>query len=277
MAHTDHTSALPDPSPTDQPSHVADPPANARASGADAARPALWRQLAGGAAIAGVIGLCGALGFYVGTIGRSDTPAAAVDASGTVASSDAAPTRAEFGDTPAPADVRALADWVVANRDHGQRTFAIVDKSNPAVYVFAPHGRLVGKAPALVGLAVGDESVPGIGDKPVDKVLPHERTTPAGRFVAAPGSNHTGEEVIWVDYGAAVSMHSVRALVAEERRLERLASPNPAEHRISYGCINLPHEFFKNVAQPAFSQAGGIIYVMPETRPWQTIVAASAR
>jgi hypothetical protein len=72
-------------------------------------------------------------------------------------------------------------------------------------------------------------------------------------------------------------MHSVRALVAEERRLERLASPNPAEHRISYGCINLPHEFFKTVAQPAFAQAGGVIYVLPETRPWQTIVAAAAR
>ena len=238
----------------------------------------VWKQLAGGAAIAGVIGLCGALGFYAGTLGRSEAPvAASVDAPPPDTHSAAAPIRADFGDTRAPADVRALADWVVANRDHGQRTFAIVDKSDPSVYVFAAQGRLLGKAPALVGLAVGDDSVPGIGDKPVHQVLPHERTTPAGRFVTAPGRNHTGEEVIWVDYGAAVSMHSVRALVAEERRLERLASPIPGEHRISYGCINLPHEFFKSVAQPAFSQAGGIVYVLPETRPWQTIVAAAAR
>ena len=269
MADIDDTAAAP--APAEAAGHSAAP-------GATAAPAPLWKQIAGGAAIAGVIGLCGALGFYAGTMGRSEAPAAAaVDATEKVSPPAAALARADFGDTPAPADVRALADWVVAHRDHGQRTFAIVDKSNPAVYVFAPHGRLLGKAPALVGLAVGDESVPGIGEKPVAKVLPHERTTPAGRFVTAPGRNLGGEEVIWVDYGAAVSMHSVRALVAEERRLERLASSNPAEHRISYGCINLPHEFFKSVAQPAFSQPGGVIYVLPETRPWQTIVAAAAR
>ncbi|HEX2542250.1 MAG TPA: hypothetical protein VHM00_14350 [Caldimonas sp.] len=233
----------------------------------------LWKRVASGTAVVGVVALCGALGYYAGTAGRGEAPAATAQQ----AAPPALPTRADFGGTAASADVRALADWVVANRDHGQRSFAIVDKSNPSVYVFGPDGRLAGKAPALVGLAVGDESVPGIGDRPIEKVKPHERTTPAGRFVTAPGQNLTGEEVIWVDYHAAVSMHSVRALVAEERRLERLASPIPAEHRISYGCINLPHEFFKTVAQPAFSQPGGIIYVLPETRPWQTIVAATAR
>lgn len=247
-----------------------------RAGGPDRAAGAapLWKRVASGAAIAGVVGLCGALGFYAGTLGRDGSALATAPAASPAA---VAATRADFGATAAPASVRELADWVVANRDHGQRTFAIVDKSNPAVYVFGPDGRLAGKAPALVGLAVGDDSVPGIGTRPIDQVRPHERTTPAGRFVAAPGQNTTGEEVIWVDYDAAVSMHSVRALVAEERRLERLASPIPAEHRISYGCINLPHEFFKSVAQPAFAQAGGIIYVLPETRPWQTIVASAAR
>ncbi len=269
MADLDDTSAAPPP----------DPPPGGPAPSADrAGRPAhaaaaapLWKRLAGGAAIVGVVGLCGALGFYAGTPGRGESAVAGASPVSVAA------TRADFGATAAPASVRELADWVVANRDHGQRTFAIVDKSNPAVYVFGPEGRLVGKAPALVGLAVGDDTVPGIGTRPIDQVRPHERTTPAGRFVAAPGQNTTGEEVIWVDYDAAVSMHSVRALVAEERRLERLASPIPAEHRISYGCINLPHEFFRSVAQPAFAQAGGIIYVLPETRPWQTIVASAAR
>jgi hypothetical protein len=230
-----------------------------------------WKRLAGGIAIAAVVGSCGFLGYHAGTPGRGDASVA------TSPVAAPAPTRADFGATTAPSDVRALADWVVAHRDHGQRAFAIVDKSNPAVYVFGPEGRLVGKAPALVGLAVGDDTVPGIGDRPLNQVQPHERTTPAGRFVSAPGQNLQGEEIIWIDYDAAVSMHSVRTGVAEERRLERLASPVPAEHRISYGCINLPHEFFKTVAQPAFAQAGGIVYVLPETRPWQTIVAASSR
>ena len=176
------------------------------------------------------------------------------------------PRNADFGNAVARADVRRLADWVVASADHGQRPFAIVDKTQARVYVFAPTGRLVGASPVLLGLARGDDSVPGIGDKPLAAVRPEERTTPAGRFVAEPGENLHGEHVIWVDYDAAVSMHSVRANVKSERRLERLESPDPAEHRISWGCINLPAAFFANVAWPSLGADGGIIYVLPETR-----------
>jgi hypothetical protein len=240
----------------------------------DATAP-LWKRVAAHAAIVAAVGACGGLGWYVGKVGLSKD--ALSPATATAVEPAAVATTPDFAGTPASADVRALADWILANGDHGRRPFAIVDKSQARVFVFGGGGRLMGAAPILLGLAVGDDSVPGIGERPVEKVLPHERTTPAGRFVAAPGRNHTGEEVVWVDYGAAVSMHSVRALVAEERRMERLASANPAEHRISYGCINLPHEFFKGVAQPAFGQAGGIVYVLPETRPWQTIVAAASR
>ena len=272
MADIDDTAVAPSPDPAGRDDLTN---AAARRPATSSAAP-LWQRIAGGAAIAGVVGLCGALGFAVGKMGRGEAPSVSVQEATTqlAAAPAAAPARADFGGTPAPADVRSLADWVVAHGDHGRRAFAVVDKTDPSVYVFSPDGRLLGKAPALVGLAVGDESVPGIGERPIHQVRPHERTTPAGRFVTAPGTNLTGEEVIWVDYGAAVSMHSVRALVAEERRLERLASPVAAEHRISYGCINLPHEFFKSVAQPAFSQPGGVIYVLPETRPWQTIVVA---
>lgn len=185
--------------------------------------------------------------------------------------STAVTPHADFGTTDASADAHALADRVVAAQDHGDRPFAIIDKVAATLFVFDAAGRLTGSSPILLGLAPGDDSVPGIGDRPIAAIRPEERTTPAGRFVAKPGLNTGGESVVWVDYDAAVSMHSVRALVASERRLERLASPDPKEHRISYGCVNVPDAFFKTVAQPAFSTAGGVIYVLPETRPWQTV------
>jgi hypothetical protein len=186
----------------------------------------------------------------------------------------ARPRSADFGAVSPSADVRRVADWVVTSADHGGRPFALVDKVQASVYVFAPTGHLVGASPVLLGFARGDDSEPGIGDKAIAAIRPEERTTPAGRFVAQPGRNSGGEKVIWVDYNAAVSMHSVRATVASERRLQRLGSPDPAEHRISWGCINLPAAFFASVAWPSFGANGGVIYVLPETRPLTDVFPA---
>ena len=118
----------------------------------------------------------------------------------------------------------------------------------------------------LLGYAAGDDSVAGIGQRPIAEVRPEERTTPAGRFVARSGKNAGMEDVVWVDYGAAVSMHRVRATNPAERRLERLASPGVDDNRISYGCINMPPEFFEQVLWPRFGGKSGIVYVMPEQK-----------
>jgi len=214
--------------------------------------------------------VCGGAAVYVAEV-RPPTDAVVA---GTVASPRALPRSADFGDVLVAADVRRVADWVVASADHGQRSFALVDKAQARLYVFAPTGRLIGASPVLLGLARGDDSEPGIGEKPIGEIRPEERTTPAGRFRSEPGKNLGGENVVWVDYDAAVSMHSVRANVASERRLERLASPDPAEHRISYGCINVPAAFFASVAWPSFAAGGGVIYVLPETRPLADVFPA---
>ena len=103
----------------------------------------------------------------------------------------------------------------------------------------------------------------------------HERTTPAGRFVGEPGRNTNGEDIVWVDYDAAVSMHRVRVHEKTERRLERLASPTTADNRISYGCINLPVEFYEGVLQPAFNQRYGVIYVLPEVKAAREVFKAA--
>lgn len=173
---------------------------------------------------------------------------------------------AEFGNEPASAEARHVAHWALYSGDHGERSVVVVDKKDARVFVFAPDGTLIGATPALLGSAHGDHTVPGVGDKPIAQVLPEERTTPAGRFIAQRGMNTNNEDVVWVDYDAAVSMHRVRANVKSERRLERLASATAADNRISYGCINLPKAFYEQVLSPAVQQHGAVIYVLPETR-----------
>jgi hypothetical protein len=181
---------------------------------------------------------------------------------------------ADFRDEQPSADARLVADWVVYTRDNKKHAFVVVDKKDARVYVFAPDGKLKESAPALMGAARGDDSFPGIGDKPLAQVRPEEKTTPAGRFVAEPGRNANDEDIVWVDYDAAVSMHRIRPLVARERRLERLATLTTDDNRISFGCINLPVTFYEDVLSPTVQKLGAIVYVLPEVKSLQEVFGA---
>lgn len=189
------------------------------------------------------------------------------------------PKRAQFERESASHDARQVADWVVdAGDNHAGDSrglpFVIVDKKDAKVFVFDALGRLRGAAPALLGAARGDDAVPGIGDRELSSIRPEEKTTPAGRFVAALGGNMRGEDVLWVDYNTATSMHRVLTTNPKERRLQRLATPTPLDNRISYGCINIPAKFYEDVVRPAFTGTYGIVYVLPETRPAREVFAS---
>ncbi len=166
----------------------------------------------------------------------------------------------------ASAEARHVGDWVAHSRDNRGMPFVIVDKVDSRVFVFDAQGRLLGAAPALLGLARGDDSSPGIGQRKMSTIGPDERTTPAGRFVASLAKSLQGDEILWVDYDAAIALHRVIATAPKERRLQRLASHAPLERRITYGCINVPVKFFDDVVLPAFRGSAGIVYVLPETR-----------
>ena len=183
------------------------------------------------------------------------------------------PKRANFEREHKSRDAQHVADWVVDSGDNRGMPFAIIDKIDAKVFVFDSDGRLRGAAPVLLGVARGDYAVPDIGDRKLSDIRPEERTTPAGRFVASLGCNLHGKDVLWVDYNGAVSMHRVVTNNPKERRLQRLASPKPLDHRISYGCINVPVKFFNDVVSPAFTGTYGIVYVLPETRSINEIFA----
>ncbi|MDP9902249.1 L,D-transpeptidase [Variovorax ginsengisoli] len=160
-----------------------------------------------------------------------------------------------------------LAQAAVAAGDNKGNAFAVIDKTRARVSVYDANGRLMGSSAVLLGLARGDDSVPGIGERKMADIRPEERTTPAGRFDSEPGRNLQGEDIVWVDYDAAISMHRVRTANKADRRLERLATPSVADNRISYGCINVPATFYDRYIKPALGDTRGVVYVLPETMP----------
>jgi hypothetical protein len=169
--------------------------------------------------------------------------------------------------TPDPAaKVPDFAAQVVASRDNQGLPFVVVDKQQATVWVFAARGALLGSSPALLGLAVGDATVPGIGQRKLESIRPEERTTPAGRFPSVLGRNLAGQEVVWVDYDSGVSLHRMIAGTLAERRAQRLATPKPGDNRVTFGCINVPVAFFNGLVLPTVRPRGSVVYVLPETR-----------
>ena len=81
--------------------------------------------------------------------------------------------------------------------------------------------------------------------------------------MSEPGVGLQGEDIVWVDYDTAVSIHRVRTANKADRRL---ATPTTADNRISYGCVNVPVAFYDAFIKPALGAAPAIVYVMPETR-----------
>jgi hypothetical protein len=181
---------------------------------------------------------------------------------------------ADFGREQVSTEARHIADWVMHSGDNAGLPFVIVDKANARVFVFRVDGQLRGAAAALLGLAIGDDSVPGIGERPMSAIRPDERTTPAGRFVASLGQNFDGKDILWIDYEAAISMHRVVTSNVKERRAHRLASASTLDNRVSYGCINVPVDFYERVVRPAFAGTDGIVYVLPETRSARSVFAS---
>ena len=175
--------------------------------------------------------------------------------------------QADFRQESSSPEARALADWVMQSGDNTNLPFLVIDKVQARVYVFDREGQLRGASGALLGSALGDDSVPGIGERKLSTIRPHERTTAAGRFVSYLDRDIHGQEVLWVDYDSALSLHRIVTSNLKERRSQRLASPSPLDNRITYGCINVSVEFYEGVVSPLLQRTQAIVYILPETRP----------
>lgn len=154
------------------------------------------------------------------------------------------------------------------------RPFAIVDKRLATLSVYAADGRLVGRAPALLGLTPGDQEAPSARGKAPEALTQQERTTPAGRFEAQPGRNLHGERIVWFDYDANLAIHRLRPAPASQRRPERLASAHLQDRRITLGCVVVDPAFFDQVVLPTLGGGKSLVYILPEREP---VLAAAGK
>lgn len=177
------------------------------------------------------------------------------------------PQHADFAGEPASAEARRVADWIVGSNDNRDLPFLVVDKINAKLFLFNPDGAIRAATPVLLGLARGDVSPPGIGDLPLSRIKPADRITPAGRFIAAKGRNLAGQDIVWVDYAAAISLHRATdakpGLTARSRR-DRLSTQTVQDNRISHGCINVSVKFYDRFIRTTFAETMAIVYILPE-------------
>lgn len=162
---------------------------------------------------------------------------------------------------------------VAADQQDG-RPFAIVDKRQATLSVHAADGRLLGRAPVLLGLTPGDVEPASARGKDPSALGVHERVTPAGRFEAQPGHNLSGERIVWFDYAANLAIHRLRPAPASQQRPERLASPRVEDRRITLGCVAVDPAFFDAVVLPVLGSARSLVYVLPEREP---VLAGAAK
>lgn len=174
---------------------------------------------------------------------------------------------ADFGDTAASANVRRMADWIVERDNNTGRPFVIADKANGLIYVFRKDGELNHRAPALFGKELGDLSGGRLALEGGKKV------TPSGRFEMVPDVDPEGELGSTLDLagseigGSSIAIHRLYLGDPKEQRQQRLASNDPTQRRISYGCINVSAELMEKVMNPTFGgETGGAIYILPETK-----------
>jgi hypothetical protein len=227
-------------------------------------------KLKPGAAIAA------ALTILIGTAASAQDPAAAAN---TTTSPDVPvlPMDSAAEQTPQPvADATVLTNWVIATHDNGDRPFMVIDKASAELFVYDSSGQPLGQAPVLLGIAKGDDSTPEVGDRELSHIPVKDRTTPAGRFIAKMGPATGHKQVLWVDYGSAISLHPVITSNAKEHRLRRLQSPTAADNRITFGCINVPRDFYKSVVEPLFPDKSttGVVYVLPDTKSVKEVFAS---
>jgi hypothetical protein len=184
--------------------------------------------------------------------------------------------RGDFGEFPSSPQTRRVADWVLRTGDHEGRPFLIIDKRTATITLFEVTGGATAAAPVLLGIAKGDQFEPGSAAKDMYDTFLEERITPAGRFTAQRGIDDKGKDVLWIHYDAGIALHTVLDMPGERRR-ERLASPSPDDNRISYGCVNVPTEFYEQIVRPAFEKGSGIVYVLPETQSAMSLLEARMR
>ena len=122
----------------------------------------------------------------------------------------------------------------------------IADKSDGNIYLWKNESKTLFKAPALFGKTYSDF----FSQAEYDSGKVTGFITPAGTFAATKMySTYMSNYILAFVYGKkyVLAIHPVVIGKTDQRRLERLNSPEGGDNRITNGCINVPAEFFYTV------------------------------
>lgn len=154
-------------------------------------------------------------------------------------------------------EVQQVARWAVDSLDHAGLPFVVIDKARARLFAFDPQGRLRGSTPVLLGVSHDDGPAPP--------------ATPAGRFVADCGLSAHSDGIVWVGAGTALSLHGIPSNAAPGRGLQRLASANAQDKRISDGSLlHVAGAFYRDHLSPLRTQPS-VAYVLPEALSWEEV------
>ena len=181
----------------------------------------------------------------------------------------AIPDATEMVVDPTPQAARIL-NWVTGAADNKALPYVVLDKAAARIWLYDGKGKRIADAPVLVGIALGDDATPGVGAKSLAEIGPAEKTTPAGRFLAKFGVAAGKTRVLWVDYATSVVLHTIPPGNPKEKRVDRMLSPDIADNRITFGCINVPKAFYAKVG-PLFRKKGGYVYILPDVKPVEEV------
>ena len=144
--------------------------------------------------------------------------------------------------------------------------FMIADKQAGMIHAFNADGSLLVQDSALFGKDIGDKVT-------TSSFQGGPKITPAGKFTikVSKDESYAGgyvlgmEETYDAGEGSWVAIHAAYLGNTGEKRLERLASGDAKEKRVSYGCINTTHDTFLNKFKPNLDKFdGGMVFVLPE-------------
>lgn len=162
-----------------------------------------------------------------------------------------AAVQADLARERASPDVRHIAQWAVDTGDHEGQPFVVVDKERARLFAFDALGRLRASAPVLLGAVRSDS--------------PEVPATPAGRFVADTWQTALGDAIVWANGDVVLSLHALPSSTSPGRALQRLASSQVEDKRISDGSLHVAGDFYRQFLAPLRGQTS-VAYVLPEVQ-----------
>jgi hypothetical protein len=131
-----------------------------------------------------------------------------------------------------------------------KQAFFIADKPNGKIHLFDTDGKFLKSSDALYGKQAGDVLTAEAREMNIKDMKDIDKITPAGVFNLSvnPNPDYTGGYTLRFtdDKGdmGGVAIHAVYTGDVKENREAKLASKDPKDKKVSFGCINVDTSFF---------------------------------